>query len=73
MSTRQGEPAVPGAGAERALGQRLHLRVDLAGFCLCRLRHRHLRQPGRWLAGVTFTADAVRARCFGTGALRATA
>ncbi len=38
----QGEPPVPRACAEHALGQRLHLCRHMAGLCLCRLRHRRL-------------------------------
>ena len=48
----QGEPAVPGAAAERAVGVGFHLRGDLAGLRLRRLRHRCLRPPHRRLAGV---------------------
>ena len=66
-------PAVPGTRSERIVGQRLHLCVDLAGICLCGLRDRHLRQPDCRLAGITIPADAVCARCFGTGALRTAA
>ena len=47
-----GEPAVPGAAAEPAVGVGFHLCRDLAGLRLRRLRHRRLRPPHRRLAGV---------------------
>ena len=53
-----GEPAVPGAAAERALGVGLHLRRDLAGLRLRRLRDRRLRPADRRLAGVAARAQA---------------
>ena len=56
----QGEPAVQSRRTEYALGQRLHLRVDLAGVRLCGIRDRHLRQSHRRLACVPITADPVR-------------
>ena len=51
MPAGQGEPPVPRAGAEHAVGQRLHLCRHLAGLRLRRLRHRRLRPPHRRLAG----------------------
>jgi putative transposase len=42
MPAGQGEPPVPGAGAEPALGQRFHLRRHLEAVRLCSLRHRRL-------------------------------
>ena len=38
----QGEPSVPCAGAEHAVGFRLHLCRNLERTCVCRLRHRRL-------------------------------
>lgn len=32
VSTRQGEPEIPGASAKYVMGQRLHLRLNMAGF-----------------------------------------
>lgn len=69
MPARQSEPAVPGTRPGHAVGQRLHLRLGLAGFYLRGLRDRHLRQPHRRLAGIPFPADPVRAQCPGTGTL----
>ncbi len=57
VPARQGEPPVPGPGAERALGERLHLRLDLGRVRLCRLRHRRLRQPHCRLARVALGED----------------
>ena len=37
LPARQGEPAVPGAAAERTVGLGFHLCRDLAGLRLCRL------------------------------------
>ena len=34
-----GKPPIPCASTKRALGERLHLRRDLAGVCVRRLRH----------------------------------
>jgi hypothetical protein len=51
MPAGQGEPPVPRAGAQPALGQRFHLCRHLAGLRLRRLRHRCLRPPHRRLAG----------------------
>ena len=68
-----GQPAVPGAAAERAVGLGLHLRRDLAGLRLRGLRHRRVRPAHRRLAGVAHGARRLRARCAGAGAARAPA
>ncbi len=50
MPARQGEPAVPCARAQHALGQRFHLCCHLEGVQLCRLRYRCLCPQDPWLA-----------------------
>jgi putative transposase len=67
MPAGQGEPPVPRARAEHAVGQRLHLCRHLAGLRLRRLRHRRLRPPHRRLAGQPHGPCRVRSRCPGTG------
>ena len=67
------QPAVPCAGAEQAVGVGLHLRRDLGGLRLRRLRHRHLRPADRRLAGQPHGARQLRPGCAGAGAPRAAA
>lgn len=50
MPAGQGEPSVPGARAEHAVGQRFHLRRHLERLRLCRLCHQCLCQTHRQLA-----------------------
>jgi hypothetical protein len=52
---------------------RLHLRRDLGGVRLRRLRHRHLRQADRRLASQQDGACQLRPRCFGAGTSRSPA
>lgn len=56
LSLGQGEPAVPGAAAECAVGVRLHLCRHMAGLRLCGLRDRRLRSADRRLARRTHGA-----------------
>ena len=58
----QGEPAVQRGLARPALGQRLHLRGDMAGLRPRRLRHRRLRAADRRLAGQPDGHRRLRAR-----------
>lgn len=58
LSFGQGEPPVSCACAQQALGQRLHLCVDVEGLRLCRLRHRRLRQTDRGRAPCRFRQKA---------------
>lgn len=53
----RGQPSVQGTAPEPAVCQRFHVRLDVAGFRLCRLRHRRLRSAHRWLARQQFDAD----------------
>jgi transposase InsO family protein len=46
---------------------------DLAGFCLCRLRHRRVCSAHRRLARQQLDADRLRARRSGAGAVRSSA
>ena len=69
VPARPGEATVPRARAEHALGQRLHLRRDVAGLRPRRLRHRRLRAEDRRLArqshrhgGLRWRGPSVRAR-----------
>ena len=52
VPARPGEPAVPRAAPERAMGVGLHLRRDLVGLRLRGLRHRRLSPAGSWAGGV---------------------
>jgi transposase InsO family protein len=61
------QPAVQGVEAERPLALRLHLRRNLDGLHLCRLRHRRLCPQDRGLAGFAHGARRLRARCAGAG------
>ena len=67
LSARSRQSPVPGAGAEQALGLRLHLCRDLDRLRLRRLRHRRLCPPHRRLAGEPDRACGLRARCPGAG------
>ena len=64
------QPAVPGAGAQPALGVRLHLCLDLDRLRLCRLRHRRLCPADRRLAGQPDGPCGLRPRCAGAGSAR---
>ena len=61
LSARPGEPGLQGAGAEQALGLRLHLRRHLGRLRLRRLRDRRLRPAHRRLAGVADRRGELRA------------
>ncbi len=61
------QPAVPCAKAECPLGLGLHLRRNLGGLRLRRLRHRRLRPSYRGLACLTDCTCELRARCAGAG------
>ena len=67
LPARPGEPAVPCAAPERAVGVGFHLRRDLAGLRLRGLRHRRLRPPHRRLAGQPYGSCSLRARRPGAG------
>ena len=67
VPARPCEPPVPCAGAEHALGLRLHLRQHLVRVRLCGLRHRRLRPPHRRLARLPHGACELRARRAGAG------
>ena|SRR6056297_3261456 len=67
MPAGQGEPAVPRACAEYALGQRFHLRRYLERLRLRGIRHRRLRAPDCRLAGEPNSACGLRPRCPRTG------
>ena len=56
------EAAVPRARTRPAVGQRLHLRGDVAGLRLRRLRHRRLRAEDRGLARQPQRDGELRAR-----------
>ena len=49
---RSGEQTVPRNDAQPALGIGFYLFLDLAGMCLCSIRHRYVRQQDRWLASL---------------------
>ena len=68
LPARPGQPAVPGAAPECAVGVGLHLCRHLGGLCLRRLRHRRLRAPDRRLARLALGAYGLRARRAGAGA-----
>ena len=53
LSARSRQSPVPGTTAERAVGLGLHLRRDVDGLRLRRVRHRRLRSPHRRLACVS--------------------
>jgi transposase InsO family protein len=69
LPARQGEPAIPGTPAERAMGLGLHLCRDLARVRLCRLCDRHLCPTHCRLAGVALGRDRLCPRRPGAGAL----
>ena len=58
-----GEPQIPSASTKYAVGQRLHICLNMAGLRLRRLRDRHLRQPHCRLEGVAVCKDRLRSRC----------
>jgi hypothetical protein len=68
LSTRSRQPAIPCPETERAVGLRLHIRLDLDRLCLCRIRDRCLCPTHCRLAGQPHGARKLRARCTGTGA-----
>ena len=49
VSAGPGQSAVQGRSPKPVVGFRFHLRLDLARVRLCRLRHRCLCEPHRWL------------------------
>ena len=67
---RSRRPPVYGDAAEPALGRGLHVRRDLAGLRLRRVRDRRVRAPHRRLAGVVVAGDGLRARRPRAGHLR---
>jgi len=50
MPARPRQPLVQGAVAKPAVGQRFHLRLDLAGLRVRSLRYQRFRPPNRRLA-----------------------
>ncbi|QNH24564.1 IS3 family transposase [Xanthomonas theicola] len=73
VSAGPGEPAVPGRPADRAVGERLHLGLDVAGQGVRGVGARRVRAADRGLAGVGLDDHGPRARRPGTGAARAAA
>jgi transposase InsO family protein len=63
VPARSRQSPVLRASAEHAMGVRLHLRRDLGGVRLRRLRHRYLRQADRWLASQQHGTCQLRPRC----------
>jgi hypothetical protein len=66
---RSGEQTIPRNDAQPALGIGFYLRRDLAGMCLCSIRHRYVRQQDRWLASLQITANTVCLGCSGASAV----
>lgn len=52
-----GQPPVQGAVADPPVDQRFHIRLDVAGLCLGRIRHRCLYQAHCQLAREQLDAD----------------
>ena len=70
LSAGQGEPTIPGAGTQHALGVGFHLCRNLEGVRLCGFRHRRLCPQDRRLACQHLGACGVRPLCLGTGGPR---
>jgi hypothetical protein len=73
VSAGSGESPVQGGSSEPALGVGFHLRLDLAGLAIRRLRHRCLCPAHRGAAGEPNDDDGLRAGRAGAGALRSSA
>ena len=66
---RSGEQTIPRNDAQPILDIGFYLRIDLAGMCLCSIRHRYVRQQDRWLASLQITANTVCLGCSGASAV----
>ena len=62
-----GPAPVQGRPTQAAPGFGFHLRLDLARLVVCGLRDRRVRPAHRRLAGQSFDAHRLRARCLGAG------
>ena len=69
LAAGSGPAPVQGRPTQPAPGLGLHLRLDLAGLAVCGLRDRRqrVRPAHRRLAGQSFDAHRLRARCPGAG------
>lgn len=73
MPARPSQPSSSLSGDPTNLGQRFHVRLDLAELAVRGLRHRFVCQAHRWLTGEQFNANRLRARCAGAGSVCAAA